>query len=644
MSLLPPFVAVGQAHRAWAEIGSSAWLVRQLRFGIQLPWRRKPPRSVRFPSYNLGPADLEFACGEVQRWMTAGFCRRASAADLVEIERSGRVSPAFVTTTASKPRLVIDYSVVNECLEERTFRMDQLSDLAPALRRDDCLFKADISDAYYHLRLRKEDQLYLSYSVAGVVYIPSCLNCGLSVAPWFFTKAMRPVVSYLRARGHRVFSYLDDFFGAGATARNDHPATKADTARVEADMKSLFARLGLSLHPTKCDFSGTKSLEILGILVDTARARFLLSPAKLRKVETAARRLLEHARTHRRHVPTRALRSFAGLGNSVGLAVIDARLRLREVFNSLSPVRPCCDEMSKLTGGSVERIDPTKRFLGTQCNAARKSPPHQPRLTHAGMRDLQWWARLGSNPHVGREVWPTPTAAMFTDASMRGWGAVWNGRVPVSGFFDAANEGSSINELELLAAIHGLRAFARFARTRTLTLVSDSLVTVHIVRNMTSRAPRLLAHLRTLRALCETLGVTISTRHLPSVLNLWADRLSRRRDSTSWRLSHTSTLLLTQKFHAQLLDGVGLPPPRAGASGRPGLVLPRPGLLPVWHRHFASLARGFLIAPTWHGQAWFQAALRCARVVTLELTATPPWRSVIFDYGRPPTRPPEPGN
>jgi ribonuclease HI len=226
---------------------------------------------------------------------------------------------------------------------------------------------------------------------------------------------------------------------------------------------------------------------------------------------------------------------------------------------------------------------------------------------------------------------------------MSGWGAVWNGQVPVSGFFDATNEGSSINELELLAAIHGLRAFAHFARARELTLVSDSLVTVHIVRNWTSRSPRLLSQLRTLRALCETLGVTISTRHLPSVLNLWADRLSRRRDSTTWGLSHTSTLLLTQRYRAQLLVCNGLPPPRAGIFGRPALVLPRPALLPVWHRHLAGAARGFLIAPAWRGQAWFQAALECARVTPLEPTATPPWPSVIFDYGRPPGLPPEIG-
>jgi hypothetical protein len=34
--------------------------------------------------------------------MTAGFCRRASAGDLVAIRRYGHVSPAFVTTTASR--------------------------------------------------------------------------------------------------------------------------------------------------------------------------------------------------------------------------------------------------------------------------------------------------------------------------------------------------------------------------------------------------------------------------------------------------------------------------------------------------------------------------------------------------------------
>jgi hypothetical protein len=149
----------------------------------------------------------------------AGFCRRASDTYISIIYRRGRVYPAFVTTTAAKQRIVIDYTVVNECMEKLTFRMDQLSDLAPVLLHEDCMFKADIQDAYCHLRLRTSDQPYLTFIVSGVMYVPSCLNCGLAVAPWFFTKAMHLVVSYLHPKGHRVISYLEDFFGAGATAK-----------------------------------------------------------------------------------------------------------------------------------------------------------------------------------------------------------------------------------------------------------------------------------------------------------------------------------------------------------------------------------------------------------------------------------------
>jgi hypothetical protein len=175
------------------------------------------------------------------------------------------------------------------------------------------------------------------------------------------------------------------------------------------------------------------------------------------------------------------------------------------------------------------------------------------------------------------------------------------------------------------------------ARGKQLQPVSDSRVTVHIVSNRTSRSPRLLSHLRTIRALCEARGITLSTRHLPSVLNLWADRLSRRTDSTNWGLSRTSILLLTRRSRAQLFDGEGLPPPGAGARGLPPLILPRHTLLPVWHRHLQRLGRGYLASPAWAGQPWYQNALPCARIERLDLQTTPPLQSVIVHYG--PRRP-----
>ena len=101
-----------------------------------------------------------------------------------------------------------------------------------------------------------------------------------------------------------------------------------------------------------------------------------------------------------------------------------------------------------------------------------------------------------------------------------------------------------INELELTAALHAINSFVHHARNRHVLLVSDSMVTVHIVRNLTTRSPRLLSKIRTLRALCEKQGITLSTRHLPSVVNKWADRLSRRRDTNAWNLSDVAIKLI----------------------------------------------------------------------------------------------------
>lgn len=90
------------------------------------------------------------------------------------------------------------------------------------------------------------------------------------------------------------------------------------------------------------------------------------------------------------------------------------------------------------------------------------------------------------------------------------------------------------------------------------------MVTKHIVSNMSSRSLRLLAKFRQLSSLCEQNGITVSTRHLPSVLNCWADRLSRHRDQYSWALPRDARILLEQRFRTRLteIDRNALPDPR----------------------------------------------------------------------------------
>ena len=181
------------------------------------------------------------------------------------------------------------------------------------------------------------------------VYLPLCLNCGLSVAPWFFTKAMRPVAAHLRGQGHRIFSYLDDFFGALRSSILGL-STVADTVKFGQEMKTLFRRLGLSLHRGMCDFSGTRRLEILGILVGTERAMFVLSAEKLRKVEQEARRLLRYASQHKRRLRVSDIHRFAGISNSLSPAVVYARLHLRELFDAVKVCHQCHHPLRNLSG------------------------------------------------------------------------------------------------------------------------------------------------------------------------------------------------------------------------------------------------------------------------------------------------------
>lgn len=78
---VPPEVRVGRSHAAWMEIGASSWLVRKLRFGLQLPW--VPPVQYRRPrQYPMSPEAGKFTTAEVARCMDNGFiCRLTTKRD-----------------------------------------------------------------------------------------------------------------------------------------------------------------------------------------------------------------------------------------------------------------------------------------------------------------------------------------------------------------------------------------------------------------------------------------------------------------------------------------------------------------------------------------------------------------------------------
>jgi hypothetical protein len=109
-------------------------------------------------------------------------------------------------------------------------------------------------------------------------------------------------------------------------------------------------------------------------VVDTRRQLYLLSPSKLAKISQAARLLRLKAIRHKRRCGLRAMQRFCGLKNSVYLAVTDARLHLRALFDCASAAT------------SSRRVT----------------------LCHQSLRDLAWWGNLPTNVHVAAEFGTLP--------------------------------------------------------------------------------------------------------------------------------------------------------------------------------------------------------------------------------------------
>ena len=99
---------------------------------------------------------------------------------------------------------------LNEFMEYIHFRMEDISLLTSVLKQGDFMTILDLRDAYLTVPVDKRWRIYLHFFWRGVLYQFTCLPFGLSSSGRIFTKAMKPVIAFLRATGIRLLIFLDD--------------------------------------------------------------------------------------------------------------------------------------------------------------------------------------------------------------------------------------------------------------------------------------------------------------------------------------------------------------------------------------------------------------------------------------------------
>uniref|UniRef100_A0A2H1W8C5 SFRICE_040034 n=1 Tax=Spodoptera frugiperda TaxID=7108 RepID=A0A2H1W8C5_SPOFR len=128
---------------------------------------------------------------------------------------NGFLSRMFlIPKTNGKVRQIFDLRRLNFFLKPAKFRLINQNHIPNFLQENDYLGKLDISQAYFHIPIKKSHRRYLAFAYAGEIFQMTALPFGLSSAPLAFARVSKWLASYLRERGIRVLVYLDDFLFA----------------------------------------------------------------------------------------------------------------------------------------------------------------------------------------------------------------------------------------------------------------------------------------------------------------------------------------------------------------------------------------------------------------------------------------------
>ncbi len=242
-------------------------------------------------------------------------------------------------------------------------------------------------------------------------------------------------------------------------------------------------------------------------------------------------------------------------------------------------------------------------------------------------------AQLLSNPLMWRDpvfLWSGVRMGVIhrrhmitTDASMTGWGAVFEGR-PASGEWKEEFLSWHINGLELRAVFLALKYFLPVLGGYPIIVRTDNMAVVsHINRQGGSRSRTLDRLARRLLLWSQDKFLSLRAVHVPGILNLAADFLSRQKlRPGEWMLNRQTVSQIWDLFGKAEVDlfasqessqcplwfstTLGID---AFAHPRPNVSLyafPPIKLIPaVLCRVKVSGARLLLIAPFWPSQTWF---------------------------------------
>ena len=392
-------------------------------------------------------------------------------------------------------RIILNLKQFNKQFEKIHFKMESLND-AINMMTEGCYFASiDLKDAYFSVNINQESRKFFRFRFDDILYQFIGLPQGYKDSPRIFTKIMVPVLKRLRAKGHKLVGYIDDFCVKADTKEN------CKVSLVETSQ--LFDSLGFTVHPEKSQFNPSNRIIFLGFVLDSIKMEVSISDEKATEtIERIDKFLKEEEVTIRQFAQIIGTLVALDPGNSVG-SVFWRRLEL-------------------------EKAQWLKEFSGDFDSLVI--------ISETAKEDLLWWiGNIQKFPVKVGDKYNSETI-ITTDASLEGWGAVKD-NIRTGGSWSEEERDFHINELELKTILLALKALCDKCKCMNIKIFTDNSTALACINKKGSNKARLNELTRLIWLWAIDHDVFLTAWFIPGVDNVIADTESRKIRQIEWKLN-----------------------------------------------------------------------------------------------------------
>ena len=448
----------------WNEIGASKTVINWIENGVLLPFTKLPEPS-ELPNRKFNARQAAFLDNELKNLVNSGIIKKCYEKPIV-------VSPLNVVPKKGKNqwRLIIDLRKVNSCIDAPKFSNEKINVISSLVHENDLFVTLDLKNGFYHVPVAQKHQTYLGFQWKKQYYCWKNLPFGLNASPYFFAKTLKPVLTYVRAKGLRTALYVDDWFlAAQPNTIDDH----------KTFLVSTLESLGWTINYKKSSLVPESTKTWIGYVISSGSTDeknsepvICIPQDRIRKVRRDIVRALR-----KKCIQAKALARIAGQCVSMAEVIMPAKLLLRNVYRVLALKNSWYDMLT---------------------------------LTQSARDDLKWWLTAMNNWN-NRSLRKRPIEMqMFTDASLSGWGA-WLQDLKAAGFWNKRLQNMPSNYRELTAVLMGLHSFMPVIKGKSVQVVSDNISTVAYLNHQGGAAQDLSNMAKAIWSLAFHHGIQIST-------------------------------------------------------------------------------------------------------------------------------------